>query len=41
MHALSVDTLDASSEESPTKIAFLALFHTLARATLTATYQEK
>ncbi|HLS26262.1 MAG TPA: YbhB/YbcL family Raf kinase inhibitor-like protein [Beutenbergiaceae bacterium] len=40
VHALGVDTLDVSSEESPTKVAFLALFNTLARATLTATYQE-
>lgn len=40
VHALGVDTLEASSADSPTKIAFLALFHTLARATLTPTYAQ-
>lgn len=40
VHALDVDTLDLDPEASPTAVAFHALFHTLARATLTATYQR-
>ncbi|TNU76373.1 YbhB/YbcL family Raf kinase inhibitor-like protein [Miniimonas arenae] len=40
VHALDVDTLDLDPEASPTAVAFTALFRTLARATLTATYQR-
>lgn len=40
VHALDTDTLGLSPEDSPTKVAFTALFHTLARATLTPTYQQ-
>ncbi|MGC0144285.1 MULTISPECIES: YbhB/YbcL family Raf kinase inhibitor-like protein [unclassified Pseudactinotalea] len=40
VHALDTETLDLSSEHSPTKVAFTALFHTLARATLVPTYQR-
>lgn len=38
VHALDVDTLGTSPEDGPTRTAFLALFHTLARATLTVSY---
>src|SRR5699024_8194013 len=41
VHALGVDTLGLSNEESPTKVAFTALFHTLARARLTPTFQQQ
>lgn len=40
VHALDVDTLEVSAADSPTKLAFLTLFHTLARATLTATFSN-
>lgn len=40
VHALDVDSLDLDPEDSPTKVAFTALFHTIARATLTVTYQR-
>lgn len=40
VHALDVDTLDLDPDDSPTKVAFTALFHTIARATLTATFQR-
>lgn len=39
VHALDVDSLGLSEEDSPTKVAFTALFHTLARATITGTFQ--
>ncbi|MBI9114971.1 YbhB/YbcL family Raf kinase inhibitor-like protein [Sanguibacter suaedae] len=39
VHALDVDTLDVDPEQSPTLVAFTAVFHTIARATLTATFQ--
>jgi Raf kinase inhibitor-like YbhB/YbcL family protein len=39
VHALDIDTLDADPEESATRVALKALFHTIARATLTATFQ--
>lgn len=39
VHALSVDTLDLEPEDSPTKASLKALPHTLARGTLTVTYQ--
>ncbi len=38
VHALDVDSLGVSAEDSPTKVAFLTLFHTLARGTVTATF---
>lgn len=40
VHALDVDTLDLDPEASPTAVAFTALFHTIARATIMATYQR-
>lgn len=39
VHALDIDTLDVTSDTSATYIAFLAVFHTIARATITPTYQ--
>lgn len=38
VHALDVDHLPVDAGTSATAVAFTALFHTLARATLTATY---
>jgi Raf kinase inhibitor-like YbhB/YbcL family protein len=38
VHALDVETLGLDASASATAVAFNALFHTLARATLTATY---
>ncbi|WP_250445009.1 YbhB/YbcL family Raf kinase inhibitor-like protein [Actinotalea sp. C106] len=40
VHALDVDRLDVDETTTPTKVAFLSLFHTLARATLTPTFQR-
>ncbi len=40
VHALDVDTLDLEPDETPTKASFVALFHTLARATLTPTFRH-
>lgn len=40
VHALDVEHLPADPGAPPTAVAFTALFHTLARATLTATYQH-
>lgn len=40
VHALDVDTLDLDPEATATAVAFNGLFRTLARATLTATYQR-
>lgn len=40
VHALDVDKLDLDPADSPTKAAFTALFHTIARGTLTGTYQR-
>lgn len=41
VHALDCgpEDLGADASSSPTKVAFLSLFHTLARATLTGTHQ--
>jgi Raf kinase inhibitor-like YbhB/YbcL family protein len=39
VHALDVDRLDVTSETSPTAVAMAALFHTVARATITPTCQ--
>ena len=38
VHALDVDTLGLDPEDSPTKVAVTALFHTIARAVLTPTF---
>jgi Raf kinase inhibitor-like YbhB/YbcL family protein len=40
VHALDVESLDLAPEATPTTVAFTALFHTLARGTLTATFQR-
>lgn len=40
VHALDVDTLDLDEDASATKASFTALFHTLARAYLTVTFQH-
>ncbi|MPV49865.1 MULTISPECIES: YbhB/YbcL family Raf kinase inhibitor-like protein [unclassified Pseudactinotalea] len=40
VHALDVDALEVTAATSPTKLAFLSLFHTLARATLTVTFSS-
>ncbi|ACQ80541.1 PEBP family protein [Beutenbergia cavernae DSM 12333] len=40
VHALDVDTLDLEPEHTPTAVAFHAVFHTVGRALLTATYQR-
>ncbi|SDS57909.1 hypothetical protein SAMN04489860_1863 [Paraoerskovia marina] len=39
VHALDVETLGLDPDATPTAVAFTALFHTVARATLTATYE--
>ncbi|MPV35765.1 YbhB/YbcL family Raf kinase inhibitor-like protein [Georgenia subflava] len=39
VHALDTETLELEEDHSPTKVAFTAVFHTLARATLTVTFQ--
>ncbi|MDT0164978.1 YbhB/YbcL family Raf kinase inhibitor-like protein [Actinotalea sp. AC32] len=38
VHALDVPTLDVDAGTTPTTVAFQALFHTVARATLTGTF---
>lgn len=40
VHALDVDSLNLDPDDSPTKVALTALFHTLARAVLVPTYQN-
>lgn len=40
VHALDVPTLGAEEDDSPTKVAFLSVFHTLARGLIVATYQQ-
>ncbi|MCV2393314.1 YbhB/YbcL family Raf kinase inhibitor-like protein [Actinotalea sp. M2MS4P-6] len=40
VHALDVDKLGVGPDATPTAVAFNTLFHTLARGTLTATYQR-
>ncbi|WP_182113730.1 MULTISPECIES: YbhB/YbcL family Raf kinase inhibitor-like protein [unclassified Actinotalea] len=39
VHALDVDSLELDDDATPTKVAFTALFHTLARGTITPTFQ--
>ncbi|MDU0967894.1 MAG: YbhB/YbcL family Raf kinase inhibitor-like protein [Actinomycetaceae bacterium] len=39
VHALDVDALDVDDEARPAAVSFQALFHTIARAQITATYQ--
>ena len=41
VHALDVPTLELSDDATPTVVSFNALFHTIARATITATFQNK
>lgn len=40
VHALDVDSLDVPDDATPTAVAFTALFHTLARGTITGTHQR-
>ena len=40
VHALDVESLGLDTSATPTAVAFNALFHTVARATLTATHQR-
>lgn len=40
VHALDVPSLGLHEETPPTAVAFTALYHTLARGTLTATFQR-
>lgn len=40
VHALDVDSLDLPPDVTPTAVAFNALFHTLARAVLTPTFER-
>lgn len=40
VHALDVDTLGLDDEATPAEVAFHLAFHTIARATLTATYHK-
>lgn len=40
VHALDVDALHLDASATPTVVAFVALFHTVARATITPTYQR-
>lgn len=40
VHALDTDSLELDPDDSPTKVAFTALFHTIARAVITPTYQK-
>lgn len=39
LHALDVDHLDLDATSSPTEVAFTAVFHTIARATLTPVFK--
>ncbi|MDO5746764.1 MAG: YbhB/YbcL family Raf kinase inhibitor-like protein [Actinomycetaceae bacterium] len=41
VHALDCDTLNLSEDTMPATVAFNVLFHTLARARLTVTHQNK
>ena len=39
VHALDTDDLGADGSSTPTQVAFMSVFHTLARAVVTPTYQ--
>lgn len=39
VHALDVPTLGIEEEDSPTKVAFMSVFHTVARGLLTVNFQ--
>jgi Raf kinase inhibitor-like YbhB/YbcL family protein len=39
VHALDTETLELDEDDTPTKAAIQTLFHTIARATLTGTFQ--
>ncbi|HEX6683007.1 MAG TPA: hypothetical protein VF062_09445 [Candidatus Limnocylindrales bacterium] len=41
VHALDVERLDVAPDASPAVVAFHLVFHTLARAVITPTYQVK
>src|SRR5699024_3157131 len=41
VHALDVESRGVSAEDSPTQVAFLTRFHTIARGTLTATFAQE
>jgi len=41
VHALDVERLDLDETASPTVVAFNAVFHTIARATLAPIYQQQ
>ena len=41
MHALDVEHLGIDPDATPTFVAFNVLFHTLARAIITPTYQQQ
>lgn len=40
VHALDVESLDLGPDATPTTVAFTALFHTIARATISPTWQR-
>ena len=40
VHAVDTDALDVTADTTPAVLGFNLFFHTLARATLTATYEE-
>lgn len=40
VHALDTETIEVDEDATPTSVAFQALFHTIARARLTVTYQR-
>jgi phosphatidylethanolamine-binding protein (PEBP) family uncharacterized protein len=40
VHAVDTDALEVTAETTPAVLGFNLFFHTLARATLTATYEE-
>ncbi len=40
VHSLDVESLDVTPDSTPTLVAFLAVFHTIARAVITPTYRR-